>query len=93
MLFVDHQGGCIVQFNVFSDAPDQSRKYCPGCEPDADPMEEILDVRWCEEHSPDRDGVDDEKFGSHTSGYHKILSDAEMNRGFTDLLHRGKLPT
>ena len=32
-----------------------ARAYCPGCEPDADPSLDILDVRWCESHSPARD--------------------------------------
>jgi hypothetical protein len=34
--------------------------YCPGCEPEADPTREILDVRWCESHSPVRGGLDDD---------------------------------
>src|SRR2546430_5888909 len=42
------------------DTPCVARAYCPGCEPDADPSQEILDVRWCESHSPARDGADDE---------------------------------
>jgi len=41
------------------DTPCVARAYCPGCEPDADPSQEILDVWWCESHSPARDGADD----------------------------------
>jgi hypothetical protein len=41
------------------DTPPVARCYCPGCEPDADPVLEILDVRWCEAHVPARDGADD----------------------------------
>ena len=37
-----------------------ARTYCPGCEPDADPSLDILDVRWCEPHSPARNGADDD---------------------------------
>ena len=41
------------------DTPSVARVYCPGCEPEADPTSEILDLRWCEPHSPLRNGVDD----------------------------------
>jgi hypothetical protein len=37
----------------------EARNYCPGCEPDADPFAEILDVVWCGKHYPAADGVDD----------------------------------
>jgi len=36
------------------------RPYCPGCEPGSDPSSEILEMRWCESHTPARDGADDE---------------------------------
>ena len=39
--------------------PSVARKYCPGCEPDADTIGEILEVCWCEKHVPSRDGEDD----------------------------------
>ena len=42
------------------DTPCVARAYYPGCEPDADPCQEILEVRWCESHSPVRDAADDE---------------------------------
>jgi len=41
------------------DTPLVARLYCPGCEPEADPTSEILDVLWCEAHSPVRGGLDD----------------------------------
>ena len=34
-----------------------ARTYWPGCEPYADPSLDILDVRWCESHSPARGGA------------------------------------
>ena len=43
------------------DSPYVARAYCPGCEPDADRSRDILDVRWCESHSPAPDGADDER--------------------------------
>ena len=42
------------------DTPYVARAYCPGCEPDADPSQDILDVRWCESHSQAPGGADDE---------------------------------
>lgn len=33
------------------DTPNMARIYCPGCEPEADPIREILDVRWCPNHN------------------------------------------
>lgn len=43
----------------FMETPDMSRRYCPGCEPDADPIGEILQVQWCAIHSPSQAGLDD----------------------------------
>lgn len=42
-----------------AEKPSLARPYCPGCEPDADCVREILDVRWCDSHAPARDGADD----------------------------------
>src|SRR5205809_137384 len=42
-----------------AETPALGRSFCPGCEPDADPTLEILDVRWCDAHLPHRDGSDD----------------------------------
>ena len=29
------------------DTPILARYYCPGCQPEADPLAEILEIRWC----------------------------------------------
>ncbi len=42
-----------------TDTPDESRAYCPSCEPEADPETEILQVRWCAAHTPQMRGTDD----------------------------------
>src|SRR2546428_6337551 len=42
-----------------------ARLYCPGCEPNVDPVKEILDVRWCTAHRPKADGVDDAKISAY----------------------------
>jgi hypothetical protein len=69
------------------DTPGVARAYCPGCEPDADPSQEILDVRWCEPHSPARDGADDEVVT--TSAYLSGSAEAggDDNRRWCDILH------
>src|SRR5256886_15497886 len=41
-----------------AETPALGRSFCPGCEPDADPTLEILDVRWGDAHLPHRDGSD-----------------------------------
>lgn len=64
------------------------RTYCPGCEPEADEIEEILTVRWCDPHEPQRAGADDDRViaGSFLSG----TADAEgpTCKAFADLLRR-----
>jgi hypothetical protein len=39
-----------------SDAP---RTYCPGCEVDADPIADLLEVAYCGRHYPSTAGLDD----------------------------------
>ena len=37
------------------------RSWCPGCEPNVDPLEEILDTIYCGAHGDTRDtGLDDQ---------------------------------
>jgi hypothetical protein len=45
--------------DAIRETPSLGRTYCPGCEPDADPLAEILDVRWCEAHAVGQGGLDD----------------------------------
>ena len=69
------------------DTPCVARAYCPGCEPDADPSQDILDVRWCESHFPGRAGADDEVVtaSAHLSG--SAEAGGNDNRRWCDLLH------
>ena len=77
--------------NYLEDSPVLGRSYCPGCEPNADPIEEILDTRWCDRHAPVRDGSEDE--GVLASAYLSGSAEAggEDNRLWCDFIHRGKL--
>lgn len=41
------------------DSPDLGRRYCPACEPEADPTREILVTRYCAAHEPRTASPDD----------------------------------
>jgi hypothetical protein len=74
--------------DYLTDTPRVGRDYCPSCEPNADPAREILDVRWCESHTPNRDGVDDEAVtaAAYLSGTAEAGGDD--NRRLCELIHR-----
>jgi hypothetical protein len=71
-----------------TDSPVVARSWCPGCEPLADPTLEILDVRYCDQHAPGRDGSDDSSVtsDSHVSG--SVEAGGDANRLWCQLLHR-----
>src|SRR6266481_3161574 len=69
------------------DTPCVARAYCPGCEPDADPSLEILDVRWCESHSPTREGADDEVVTASAYLSGSAEAGGDDNRRWCDILH------
>ncbi len=64
------------------------RSYCPACEPTADPMREILDIRWCDTHTPARDGLDDGKVHFEVAAVLSIEAGGEDNRRWCGLIHR-----
>ncbi|HEV8639939.1 MAG TPA: hypothetical protein VGV13_02455 [Methylomirabilota bacterium] len=70
-----------------ADAPVVARSYCPGCEPDADPTREILDVRWCDAHAPTRDGCDDTAVTSDAFLSGSAEAGGDANRRWCELLH------
>ncbi|OLC17340.1 MAG: hypothetical protein AUH29_02160 [Candidatus Rokubacteria bacterium 13_1_40CM_69_27] len=72
-----------------ADAPVVARSYCPGCEPDADPTREILDVRWCDAHAPTRDGSDDAVVTSDAFLSGSAEAGGDANRRWCELLHAG----
>lgn len=69
------------------DTPSAATTYCPGCYPDRDPQEEILDVRYCEVHTPATAGLDDESVT--TTSYPSGAAEAggEDNRRWCALFH------
>jgi hypothetical protein len=70
-----------------TDATVVARSYCPGCEPDADPTREILDVRWCDAHAPTRDGSDDAVVTSEAFLSGSAEAGGDANRRWCELLH------
>ena len=71
-----------------SDSPVLARLYCPGCEPDADPFAEILDVHWCEAHLPSREGTDDGTVAAAIVVSGSAEAGGEGNRRWCELFHR-----
>ena len=69
------------------DSPCVARAYCPGCEPDADPSQEILDVRWCESHFPTRNGTEDEVVTATAYLSGNAEAGGDDNRRWCDVLH------
>ena len=69
-----------------------ARAYCPGCDPDADPSREPLDIRWCEPHAPSQKGQADDsvRASAYLSG--SAEAGGDDNRKICDLLHRGLEP-
>lgn len=75
-----------------SDTAYIARAYCPKCEPNTDPTEEILETRWCESHCPTRDGISDADVlaAAYLSG--SAEAGGEDNKKWCDILHRKKEP-
>lgn len=71
-----------------ADSPAVARPYCPGCEPGADPLREVLDVRWCDEHVPVREGTADQRVDSSAFLSGTAEAGGEVNRRWCELLHR-----
>lgn len=74
--------------DYLSDSPVVARRYCPVCEPEADPTTEILDPSYCEHHAPTRDGAQDADVT--TAAYMSGSAEAggEDNRRWCDIVHR-----
>jgi hypothetical protein len=69
------------------DAAVVARSYCPGCEPDADPTREILDVRWCDAHLPSRDGSQDAVVTSDAFLSGSAEAGGDANRRWCEMFH------
>src|SRR5205809_4277984 len=54
-----HSSSAGSRVSELTDTPNLASSYCPRCEPERDPVHEILTVCWCEEHRPTCEGADD----------------------------------
>jgi hypothetical protein len=70
------------------DTPSVARSYCPGCEPEVDPIGEIVDVRWCGSHAPQSTGFDDDVVSASDHFVGAAETGGEDNRRWCELLHR-----
>lgn len=70
-----------------TDSAPVARAYCPGCEPDADPIREILDVRWCELHTPAREGAEDATVNADGFLSGSAEAGGDANRRWCELIH------
>lgn len=73
--------------DYLTDSAPIARAYCPGCEPDADPIREILDVRWCELHTPARAGSDDSTVSADGFLSGSAEAGGDANRRWCELVH------
>lgn len=72
------------------DSPNLSTTWCPGCRPEVDPTQVVVQVRWCDD--PSRSGADDDKVGA-VGEYLSGTAEAGGldNRRWCALVHSGAL--
>ena len=77
-----------------TDTPSVARLWCPGCEPEADALAEVLELSWCAlrggDHSaPSAPGSADPRVdvGAYLSG--TAEAGGEDNRRWCALIHGG----
>jgi hypothetical protein len=73
--------------DVPAETPRIARAYCPACEPDADALLEILEVQWCNAHTPMREGVDDARVMSDAMLTGSAEAGGDENRRWCDVIH------
>lgn len=71
-----------------ADSSTMVRSYCPGCESEADPIREVLIVRWCDEHAPKLAGSDDATVRFEGDRSVNTEAGGDSNRHWCHLLHR-----
>lgn len=76
-----------------AEKPPVARAYCPGCEPGADPLSEILDVHWCDLHAPCRAGSEDVLATGQGAAYGGAEAGGEDNRRWCEFIHRAPADT
>ena len=74
--------------DFLADTPFVGRHWCPSCEPDADPIRETLETRYCSTHEQRTGGTDDGAVAFTFLGGNTEAG-GEGNRLLCDWLHRG----
>lgn len=76
--------------DFLNDTPMVGRVVCPTCEPEADPLTEVLDTRYCHRHEPARHGDADAEV---TQGWISGTAESgEDNAKWCDAIHRKIVP-
>ena len=71
------------------DTPNLASSYCPGCDPERDPLREILTVCWCDEHRPTCEGAEDARVSVDRLALSSAgEANAETNRAWCAWVHR-----
>lgn len=78
---------CLALSDIPAETPRIARAYCPTCEPDADALLEILEVQWCNVHTPMREGVDDARVLSDAMLTGSAEAGGDENRRWCDVIH------
>lgn len=79
--------------NHIPDTPDVAIPWCPGCEPEVDPTEEVVDVRYCSVHQPPSHGLEDGLMDQETYPAGSNEAGGSNNRAFCAFFHRAQLVT
>lgn len=81
--------GASLLSDTLNDTDYVARNYCPGCQPDKDPTQELLNVTWCSTHAPGLEGSEDKR--ATTSGYLSGSAEAggPENAAWCARIHRG----
>lgn len=74
--------------DYISDSPIVARPWCPLCEPNRDPTVEILDTRYCDQHTLARKGLDDDTVVLRDYIHGSTEAGGQANRLWCQLLHR-----
>lgn len=74
----------------FEDTPNLAVYYCPTCEPNRDPLDGILDIRWCHMHTPSWAGTDDDAVQTNAFLSGSNEAGGYENSRWCELLHRGR---
>ena len=78
--------------DALSPTGEVTHDWCPMCEPQVDPLKELVVVLWCPSHQRASTGLDDaalrEKFSPNSMAISDEETDAATQRAWADFLHQ-----